>query len=169
MPDFTLGVREHDFRPLLGYVNDIEWKQSRDILRLIFDHQRTNYFTSIREAVGNFLERVDESIKEDFVDLQVLFFLLTLDVTIAAVHGKSTYSLQDQGGRLGLAFTEAFDTGQHYLAVRGHLRDHYWLFGGKKFEAACGFVHSFVEKNVLDALAEKAIDSLELQIRHITL
>lgn len=86
------------------------------------------------------------------MDLQPLFFLLTLDVTTAAVLGKSTNSLQDQGGKLGLAFANAFDMGQHYLAVRGRLGDLYWLFGGKKFNAACDFVHSFVDKIVADAL-----------------
>lgn len=156
MPDFTLGAREHNFRPLLGHgiftQNGAEWKQSRDLLRPIFNHQRTEYFTYIKEAVGNLLTRVNEPTKEGFVDLQPLFFLLTLDVTTAAVLGKSTNSLQDQAGKLGLAFANAFDTGQHYLAARGRLGDLYWLFGGKKFNAACDFVHSFVDKIVADAL-----------------
>ena len=86
------------------------------------------------------------------MDLQPLFFLLTLDVTTAAVLGTSTNSLQDQGGKVGLAFADAFDTGQHYLAVRGRLGDLYWLFGGKKFKAACDFVHSFVDNIVAVAL-----------------
>ena len=89
------------------------------------------------------------------MDLQPLFFLLTLDVTTAAVLGQSTNSLQDQGGKVGLAFANAFDTGQHYLAVRGRLGDLYWLFGGKKFRAACDFVHSFVDNIVADALNKK--------------
>ena len=163
MPDFTLGAREHNFRPLLGHgiftQNGAEWKQSRDLLRPIFNHQRTEYFTHIKEAVARFLERVNEPTKECFVDLQPLFFLLTLDVTTAAVLGESTNSLQDQGGRVGLAFADAFDTGQHYLAVRGRLGDLYWLFGGKKFTAACDFVHSFVDKIVLDALSKKSDQS----------
>ena len=89
------------------------------------------------------------------MDLQPLFFLLTLDVTTAAVLGTSTTSLQEQGGKLGVAFASAFDTGQHYLAVRGRLGDLYWLFGGRKFRAACDFVHSFVDHIVKDALEKK--------------
>ncbi len=76
-------------------------------------------------------------------------------MTTAAVLGRSTNSLQDQGGELGLAFAKAFDTGQHYLAVRGRLGDLYWLFGGKKFRAACNFVHSFVDNIVADTLNKK--------------
>ena len=86
------------------------------------------------------------------MDLQPLFFLLTLDVTTAAILGTSTNSLRDKGGKLGLAFANAFDTGQHYLAVRGRLGDLYWLFGGRKFRGACEFVHSFVDSIVADAL-----------------
>ena len=73
-------------------------------------------------------------------------------MTTAAVLGTSTNSLKDQGGKVGLAFADAFDTGQHYLAVRGRLGDLYWLFGGKKFKAACDFVHSFVDNIVAVAL-----------------
>ena len=163
MPDFTLGAREQNFRPLLGHgiftQNGAEWKQSRDLLRPIFNHQRTEYFSYIKEAVANLLARVIEPTKEGFVDLQPLFFLLTLDVTTAAVLGTSTNSLRDQGGKLGLAFANAFDTGQHYLAVRGRLGDLYWLFGGKKFRAACDFVHSFVDDIVADALSKKGDES----------
>lgn len=158
MPDFNLGAREQNFRPLLGHgiftQNGAEWKQSRDLLRPIFNHQRTEYFTYIKQAVGSLLARAIEPTKEGFVDLQPLFFL-TLDVTTAAVLGTSTDSLQDQGGKLGLAFANAFDTGQHYLAVRGRLGDLYWLFGGKRFRAACDFVHSFVDNIVADALNKK--------------
>ena len=156
-----MGAREQNFRPLLGHgiftQNGTEWKQSRDLLRPVFNHQRTEYFTHIKHAVDNLLARVTEPTKEGFVDLQPLFFLLTLDVTTAAVLGASTNSLRDQGGKLGLAFANAFDTGQHYLAVRGRLGDLYWLFGGKKFRAACDFVHNFVDNIVREALEKKGI------------
>ena len=163
MLDFTLGAREQNFRPLLGHgiftQNGAEWKESRDLLRPIFNHQRTEYFSYIKQSVGNLLARITESTQEAFVDLQPLFFLLTLDVTTAAVLGESTNSLQDQGGKVGLAFANAFDTGQHYLAIRGRLGDFYWLFGGKKFRDACDFVHKFVDKTVADALSKKEIES----------
>ena len=80
-------------------------------------------------------------------------------MTTAAVLGKSTNSLKDQGGKIGLAFANAFDTGQHYLAVRGRLGDLYWVFGGKKFRDACNFVHGFVDNIVADALSKKSNES----------
>lgn len=39
--------------------------------------------------------------------------------------------------------------------MRGRLGDLYWLFGGRKFRAACEFVHSFVDSIVADALNKK--------------
>lgn len=154
--DFGLGAREQNFRPLLGRgiftQNGAEWKYSRDLLRPIFNHQRTDYFTQIRQAVDNMLIRVKEDACEGLVDLQPLFFLLTLDVTTAAVLGKSTNSLQDRDGKIGLQFAKAFDEGQHYLAIRGRLGDFYWAIGGKKFKGACSFVHGFVDKIVQDTL-----------------
>ena len=157
--DFSLGARELNFRPLLGHgiftQNGASWKQSRDLLRPIFNHQRTEYFTYIKSAVENLLIRLEEDTYEDHVDLQPLFFLLTLDVTTAAILGKSTDSLRDHGGKLGLAFAKAFDEGQHFLAIRGRLGDLYWLYGGKRFRDACSFVHGFVDNIVADAVAQQ--------------
>ena len=159
--DFSLGARERNFRPLLGHgiftQNGAAWKYSRDLLRPIFNHQRTEYFTHIQSAVDNLLDRVKGDSVQGFVDFQPLFFLLTLDVTTAAMLGTSTNSLQDQGGKIGLQFASAFDEGQHYLAIRGRLGDFYWVVGGKKFRGACDFVHGFVDKIVADALAQEAL------------
>ena len=156
--EFSLGVREQNFRPLLGHgiftQNGTDWKHSRNLLRPIFNHQRSEYFGHIRRAVDDLLTRIQEDTRDGVVDLQPLFFLLTLDVTTAAILGRSTNGLRDRGGQIGLRFASAFDTGQHYLATRGRLGDLYWLIGGKKFKAACEFVHSFVDEIVAKALAE---------------
>ena len=96
-----------------------------------------------------------------FVYFKPLFFLLTLDVTTAAVLGKSTNSLQDREGEIGLQFAKAFDEGQHYLAIRGRLGEFYWAIGGKKFRDACSFVHGFVDKIVKDTLDQKTFSGQE--------
>ena len=85
---------------------------------------------------------------------------MTLDVTTAAVLGTSTNSLQDQGSQLGLQFANAFDEGQHYLAIRGRLGDFYWLLNGKGFRNACNFVHDFVDKIVARSLKQKSAKEL---------
>lgn len=161
LEDFSLGAREENFRPLLGHgiftQNGAAWKASRDLLRPIFNHQRTEYFSHIQLAVSKLLSRIasETSQTQNIIDLQPLFFLLTLDVTTAAVLGTSTDSLQDQGSKLGLQFANAFDEGQHYLAIRGRLGDFYWVLGGKKFKTACDFVHGFVDDIVTKSLKRK--------------
>ena len=161
MIDFSLGAREQNFRPLLGHgiftQNGASWRASRDLLRPIFNHHRTEYFSLIQLAVDSLLSRItsETSQAQSVVDLQPLFFLLTLDVTTAAVLGTSTNSLQDQDNQLGLQFARAFDSGQHYLAVRGRLGDFYWVLGGKEFKNACNFVHSFVDNIVTSNLERK--------------
>lgn len=57
---------------------------------------------------------------------------------------------------MALRFANAFDEGQHYLAMRGRLGDFYWVLGGRKFRNACRFVHEFVEHIVNDTLKTKA-------------
>ena len=57
---------------------------------------------------------------------------------------------------MGLRFANAFDEGQHYLAIRGRLGDFYWVLNGKKFRKACGFVHGFVDKIVAGSFKRKA-------------
>lgn len=138
--------------------NGAAWKTSRDLLRPIFNHQRTSYYTHIQVAISNLLSRIasETTQPQKIIDLQPLFFLLTLDVTTAAVLGNSTNSLQDQESELGLRFANAFDEGQHYLAMRGRLGNFYWVLGGRKFRYACKFVHEFVENIVNDTLKAKA-------------
>lgn len=172
MEDFSLGAREQNFRPLLGHgiftQNGAEWKASRDLLRPIFNQQRTEYFSHIQLAVSNLLSRIalDTSQNHVIVDLQPLFFLLTLDVTTAAVFGTSTNSLQDHGRDSGLRFANAFDKAQRYLAMRGRLGDFYWILGGKKFNNACKIVHEFVNEIVVDCLSRTAErDKLEAKGR----
>ena len=86
------------------------------------------------------------------IDLQPLFFLLTLDVTTGAILGTSTRSLQAQRNGNGIRFAKAFDEAQHYLAIRGRLGDFYWAFGGSKFSRACDIVHKFVDEIVAESL-----------------
>ena len=154
LEDFGLGIREQNFRPLLGHgiftQDGTAWKISRDLLRPIFNRQRTEYFSHIQSTVSILLSRIamKTSKSQELVELQTLFFLLTLDVITAAVLGTSTNSLQGKENGPEMRFTKAFNEAQHYLAIRGRLGDFYWALGGKKFRIACTIVHEFVDKIV---------------------
>ncbi|KFY62364.1 hypothetical protein V496_04645 [Pseudogymnoascus sp. VKM F-4515 (FW-2607)] len=80
------------------------------------------------------------------VDLQPLFFQLTLEVTASFLFGESIESLKAREGPGHQTFADAFNTAQDYVARRFRLLDLYWLIGGKDFRIACETVHSFADK-----------------------
>jgi hypothetical protein len=84
------------------------------------------------------------------IDLQPLFFNLTLDTTTALLLGKSVYSLrenldQDNENRL---FAESFTIAQEGLAKRFRIAPWQFLYNPPKFRRACSNVHRFVERYI---------------------
>ncbi|CAJ2511349.1 Uu.00g069740.m01.CDS01 [Anthostomella pinea] len=111
LKDYGFGCRPAVFAPLLG--NGIfpqegpAWKHSRELLRKQF--ARTQY-----QKLDHFKEHVDNLIacipSNGEVDLQPLFFNLTLDTTTALLFGRSVYSLRAGIGQAAenLDFAESF-------------------------------------------------------------
>jgi cytochrome P450 len=149
--DYGFGVRADIFAPLLG--NGIftqegaAWKHSRELLRRQFvraQYQNLNHF---REHVDNLLTHIPSS---GVVDLQPLFFSLTLDTTTALLMGQSVYSLRaaiDQDGQ-NKAFSESFDLAQEGLAKRFRIAPWHFLYNPPSFRRACKTVHRYVENYV---------------------
>lgn len=86
------------------------------------------------------------------VDLQPLFFKLTLDTATALLFGRSVYSLranidQDAGNRL---FAESFTIAQEGLAKRFRIAPWHFLYNPPEFRQACSTVHRFVEHYLED-------------------
>lgn len=118
--DYGLGVRYGVFSPLLG--NGIftqegaAWKHSRELLRKQFIRTQYQNLDIFREHVDNLIACLP--VEEGTVDLQPLFFSLTLDTTTALLLGRSVYSLkaptaEDVENR---EFTENFNMAQEGLA-----------------------------------------------------
>jgi cytochrome P450 len=91
---------------------------------------------------------------QDGVDLQPLFFRLTLHTTTAVLFGRTSDSLTSIGGEDEEVFADAFNAAQHELAQRGRLGDLYWLIGGSKFRNDCKTVHRYVDEIVHAALED---------------
>jgi cytochrome P450 len=83
---------------------------------------------------------------DGIVDLQPLFFRLTLDVTTAFVFGESVRSLKAPESAGEQTFAEAFNTAQQYVMKRFRLLDLYWLIDGTKFRQACRNVIQFADQ-----------------------
>lgn len=113
-----------------------------------FDHSFTS--RSIRtwiflgDACDNLLANIPAS--GGVVDLQPLFFQLTLEVTKSFLFGESIESLKAREEPGHQTFADAFNTAQDYVAMRFRFLDLYWLIGGKDFRNACEAVHFFADK-----------------------
>src|SRR5271163_4346128 len=94
--DFGFGVRRGVFYPLLGdgifTQEGAAWKHSRELLRKQFVRTQYQNLDHFREHVDNLISRLPA--KEGVIDLQPLFFNLTLDTTTALLFGLSVYSLK---------------------------------------------------------------------------
>ena len=87
------------------------------------------------------------------VDLQPLFFRLTLDVATKFLFGESVHSLKAPKFSNEQRFGETFNTAQAVVAKRFRLGDLYWMIGGSEFRKACSDVHDFadqlIDRNIL--------------------
>ncbi|CZR56279.1 probable cytochrome P450 alkane hydroxylase [Phialocephala subalpina] len=149
--DYGFGVRRDVFRPLLG--NGIfaqegpAWKHSRELLRKQFIRTQYQNLDHFREHVDNLITHLPVN---GIIDLQPLFFNLTLDTTTALLLGRSVYSLradidQDNENRL---FAESFSIAQEGLAKRFRIAPWHFFYNPPKFRRACSNVHRFVERYI---------------------
>lgn len=141
------------FAPLLGNgiftQEGLAWKHSRELLRKQFIRVQYQNLDHFREHVDNLVNRLPSS---GVVDLQPLFFDLTLDTATALLFGRSVYSLragidQDKENKL---FAESFNIAQEGRAKRFRIAPWHFLYNPPAFREACANVHQFVEKYIKD-------------------
>jgi cytochrome P450 len=120
------------------------WKHSRDMIRPQLMHKQYGDLEVFREPIEDLIQNIEES--DGIVDLQELFFRMTLDVTTAFLFGESVRSLKAPEAAGEQTFADAFNTAQSYVVQRFRLLDLYWLIGGSKFRKACNDVHRFADQ-----------------------
>ncbi|KAI0187250.1 cytochrome P450 [Xylaria flabelliformis] len=151
--DFGFGCRPAVFAPLLGKgiftQEGPEWRHSREMLRKQFVRTQYQNLDHFREHVDNLIASIPT---RGQVDLQPLFFNLTLDTTTALLFGRSVYSLRaaiDQEAA-NQEFAECFNIAQEGLAKRFRLAPFHYFYNPPRFRRACRKVHEFVENYVRD-------------------
>lgn len=117
--------------------------------------------------VQHMMSALDRSLQADGwtneIDLQVLFFRLTLDTATEFLFGESVDSqLRLQLGYeatrdddLSSDFASAFDKGQMALATRARFAEMYWVVNNKTFRDSCKLCHKFIDRFVRLALSEE--------------
>jgi cytochrome P450 len=89
------------------------------------------------------------------IDLQPLFFQLTLDSATEFLFGESVDVLRSPAGSEQQLFGQAFDYAQIELTQRVRLGPFLWLYRNKEFDLACKRVHAFVDRFVSRALKNR--------------
>jgi len=89
------------------------------------------------------------------VDLQPLFFGLTLDSATEFLFGESVHSLLAAEGSPPQKFAVAFDYAQSQIAYMPRLGPMAKFYRNKEFEKACAFVHDFVDNYVRQAMSDR--------------
>lgn len=157
------------------------WKHSREMLRPPLQHKHYENLDVFRQGVDDLVEIV--SSKSGVIDLQPLFFRLTLDVTTKFLFGESVDSLRGSKSSNVHSFSQAFDTAQEIVTQRFRFPDFYWIIGGSRFRNACKDVHRFadaiIDRNLshssgkgpvfLDAVAKSTADRAALRGQIISL
>lgn len=146
--DFGMGPRRAIAFPMFGdgifTQEGPEWKQSRDMLRPQLQHKQYESLEVFRGAVDDLVQLIRDS--KNIIDLQPLFFRLTLDTTTAFLFGESVQSLITPEAVGERTFATAFNTAQQWVTKRFRLLDLYWLIDGKNFRQACQDVHKFADQ-----------------------
>ncbi len=135
MQDFDFGRRRDITFPLLGdgifTQEGSAWKHSRELLRGPLQHKHYENLDVSKQSVDDLIDIL--SSQSGVVDLQPLFFRLTLDVSTEFLFGESVKSLKAPKSASELTFGDVFNTAQAFVAKRFRLPDLYWMIGGSKF------------------------------------
>jgi cytochrome P450 len=157
--DYGFGARPDIFAPLLGKgiftQEGAAWKHSRELLRKQFIRAQYQNLDHFQEHIDNLIGLLPAS---GVVDLQPLFFSLTLDTTTALLLSRSVYSLrasvdQDAENR---QFSESFNIAQEGLAKRFRIAPWHFLYNPPEFRKACTNVHRYVEQYIEKRQQERA-------------
>ncbi|ODV80418.1 cytochrome P450 [Suhomyces tanzawaensis NRRL Y-17324] len=165
--DFALGNRHEHFKPLLGNgiftLDDEGWKHSRAMLRPQFSREQVAHVQALEPHLQVLAEIIRRS-KGKTIDIQELFFELTVDTASEFLFGESVDSLKDRLAEMkgvprttssidGKAdFAEAFNTAQGYLATRSFSQSFYLFVTNREFRQSCSKVHRFAKHYVDKAL-----------------
>ena len=148
-------TRKLSFAPLLGdgifTLDGAAWQHSRDLLRPNFVRSQVGDLRTFERHVNHLLYAIPRD--GSTVDLQELFFLLTMDSATEFLFGKSTDCLAPGAANdSNRRFAVAFNRSQEYVGQGGRSL---WKgpFRYLEFRRDTKFVHTFVDYYVQRALA----------------
>lgn len=156
--------RKTAFVPLLGHgiftTDGAAWQHSRDLLRPNFTRSQVGDLATFEAHVSQMVDRIPRD--GSTVDLQELFFRLTIDSATELLFGESTNSLApDTSSEGSTRFAEAFNRSQEYVGEAGRNGFIMKVFPKPNFNKDVRYVHEFADKYVQRGLARRSTQDLE--------
>jgi cytochrome P450 len=115
--DFGLGLRRGIALPMFGdgiFMQDgEEWRRSRNMLQPHLQRKHYEDLVVFRNPVNDLIRIIKNT--KGSIDLQPLFFRLTLDTTTAFLFGESAQSLCTLENSGAHTLPSAFDTAQKWV------------------------------------------------------
>ncbi|KAG4433210.1 hypothetical protein IFR05_011318 [Cadophora sp. M221] len=147
--------RKRAFRPTFGRgifsTDGREWEDSRGLLRPNFARSQVGDLETFEGHVGRLVERIRLECGGEggIVDLQRLFFMLTMDSATEFLFGKSSDVLGlgvDHGGERerGVRFQTAFTYVTERMGVESRVGKLATLFPDKRMDESIKFVHEYI-------------------------
>jgi hypothetical protein len=160
--DYSLGARGKAFAPLLGHgifnADGERWANSRHLLRPNFARDQVGDLEAFERHFKLMLKHVPKD--GSTVDLQELFFRLTIDSATEFLFNHSTNSLrtmgQDEDDNEDVIFSKAFNVAQADILKRLRLDFMYKLTDQKKGKEAIDVCKEYVDRWVDGAVRRRA-------------
>ena len=178
--DYSFGAREKAFAPLLGHgifnADGERWANSRHLIRPNFARDQVADLEAFERHFKLMLKHVPKD--GSTVDLQELFFKLTIDSATEFLFNHSTNSLrmmnQDEDDNEDVVFSKAFNLAQTDVVSRIRLDFLYKFTKQDKSKEAIEICKAYVDKWVDDAVrwreekdAEKAAGGEKEEERYV--
>jgi cytochrome P450 len=156
--DYGFGHRQAAFTPLLGHgifnADGEIWANSRHLLRPNFARDQVADIDAFERHFKLMLKHIPRD--GATVDLQELFFRLTIDTATEFLFNHSTNSLrmvgQEDEKNEDVIFGKAFNFAQHDIGVRSRFGFFDRFRNNKEGEEAIRICHEYIERFVDDAL-----------------
>lgn len=153
------------FTPLLGHgiftTDGAAWKHSRELLRPNFARAQVADLNTFEVHVAQLIKAIPRDTST--VNLQHLFFQLTLDSATEFLFGESTNCLGSDSQVDNDRFAEAFNRSQEAIAesFRSGRLGRLLLMRSKEFKGDVAFAHKFVDRYVRQGLEYRKTFDLE--------
>ena len=155
--DFDLPGMRKVFGPVFGYGifsnNGHEWATSRAMLRPNFNRAQVADLEALEEHMKKFIARIPRD--GSTIDIQDLFFSLTMDSATEFLFGHSSNTLDTGAGyERGAQFSKSFTDATHHTGVlaRSPAIIHP-LLRNKRFVGDIEYIHEYISEYV-----QKAVD-----------